>query len=101
VVVAVSVAVVQFHDRNKQIENTHRKIISQLTTMAHWKVKGHTEEHRVREFDRQTNISNDWEDDTTPKQTNNRGIRTHIKQLIQNEVYIINAMGDGHCITEQ
>jgi hypothetical protein len=79
-------------------ENIHRKIISQLTTMAHWKIKGHTEVLRVREFDRQTNTLNDREDGTIPKQINNRGIRTHIKQLIQNEGDIVNVMGDGHCM---
>jgi hypothetical protein len=30
---------------------------------------------------------------------NTRGIRTHIKQLIQNEGDIVNAMGDGHCMS--
>ena len=46
----------------------------------------------------QTNTSNDWMDDTTPKQINNRGIRTHIQQLLHKEGDIINVMGDGHCM---
>jgi hypothetical protein len=37
-----------------------------MTTMAHWKIKGHTEKQRVREFDGQTQTPNDWEDDMTP-----------------------------------
>jgi hypothetical protein len=73
-------------------------MISQMTTMAHRKIKGHTENHRVRECDRQTHTSNDWRDDTTLKQINNRGIRTHTKQLVQNEGDIVNVMGDGYCM---
>ena len=69
-----------------------------MTTMAHWKIKGHTEKHTEREFDRQTHTSNEWKDDKTAKQIHNRGIQTHIKQLIQNEGNIINVMGDGHCM---
>jgi hypothetical protein len=67
-----------------------------MATMAHWKIKSHTEKHTEREFDRQTNTSNDWKDDATPKQINSRGIRTHKKQLTQNEGDIINVMGDRH-----
>ena len=69
-----------------------------MATMAHWKIKGHKEKYTEREFDRQTDTPNDWMDDTTPKQINTRGIRTHIKQLIQKEGDIINVMGDGHCM---
>ena len=57
-----------------KFENIHRKIISQMTTSAHWNIKGHTEKHRAREFDRHTHASNDWKDDTAAKQINNRGI---------------------------
>ena len=69
-----------------------------MTTMAHWRIKGHTEKQTEREFDRQTHTPEDWKDDTTSKQINNRGIRPHIKKLIQNEGDIINVMGDGHCM---
>ena len=69
-----------------------------MATMAHWKIKGHKEKYTEREFDRQTDTPNDWMDDTTPKQINTRGIRTHIKQLIQKEDDIINVVGDGHCM---
>jgi hypothetical protein len=81
-----------------KFENIHRKIMSQMVTMAHWKIKGHTEKQTEREFDRQTHTPDDWKDDTKSKQINNRGIRTHIKQLIQNEGDIVNVMGDGHCM---
>jgi hypothetical protein len=57
-----------------KFHNIHKKRIPQMTTMAHWKVKSHTEKQRVREFDRQTQTPNDWEDDTTPKKINNREI---------------------------
>jgi hypothetical protein len=83
-----------------KFENMHRKIISQMATMAHWKIKGYTEKigYRVREFGRQTNTSNDWEGDTTSKKINNSGKRTHIKQQIQNEGDIVDVRGDGHCM---
>jgi hypothetical protein len=60
-----------------KFENIHRKRIPQMTTMVHWKIKGHTEKHRVREFVRQTQTPNDCEDDTIPKEINNTEIRTH------------------------
>ena len=69
-----------------------------MATIAHWKIKGHIEKHRVREFDRHTHTPNGWEDDTTSRQINNRGIRTQIKQLIQNEGDVVNVMDDGYCM---
>ena len=46
----------------------------------------------------QTHTPDDWKDGTKSKQTNNRGIRTHIKQMIQNEGDIVKVMGNGHCM---
>jgi hypothetical protein len=62
-----------------KFDTIHRKRMSQMTTMAHWRIKGHTEKQTEREFDRQTHTPEDWKDDTTSKQINNRGIRPHIK----------------------
>ena len=63
--------------------------------MAHWTIKGNTEKHRVCKAvtGTHTHTSNDRKDDTTSKQ-----IRTHIKQLIQNEGDVVNTMNDGYCM---
>ena len=81
-----------------KFENVHRKRISQMSTMAHWKNQGTYIKHRLREFDRYTHTSNDWKDDMAAKQINNRGIRTHIKQLIQNEGDIVKVIDYEYCM---